>query len=185
MTTPTEDWTLYPDNVVIFKNSTIRPRKAQKVCLKSHAEEGAFDIATKKPLMPPKPPGSNPETHARESRAYKDNTASKQTSHDWKLRPTVEKSELPAAKPQMTQMVTSRPHRLPTPDISDVDEDDFWAFDVWTNATVIIPYELERLEKMRSGHQRAPRVHTSLETGHGDFATVASVHPEAAAQLKL
>lgn len=126
MTTPTEDWTLYPDNVVIFKNSTIRPRKAQKVCLKSHAEEGAFDIATKKPLMPPKPPGSNPETHARESRAYKDNTASKQTSHDWKLRPTVEKSELPAAKPQMTQMVTSRPHRLPTPDISDVDEDDFW-----------------------------------------------------------
>ncbi|KAI4191635.1 MAG: hypothetical protein LQ350_008748, partial [Teloschistes chrysophthalmus] len=126
MTTPTEDWTLYPDDVVVVKHSSIRPRKAQKVCLKSHVEEGASDIAMKQPSMAPTPPGSNPKTQTRESRAYKDNRSSKQTSRDWKLRPTVEKSELPAAKPQTAQMVTSYPHRLPTPDLSDVDEDEFW-----------------------------------------------------------
>ncbi|KAL9576463.1 MAG: hypothetical protein Q9212_007075 [Teloschistes hypoglaucus] len=126
MTTPTEDWTLYPDDVVVVKHSSIRPRKAQKVCLKSHAEESAFDVAMMQPSMPPTPPGDSPETRTRESRAYKDNRSSKQTSHHWKLRPTVEKSELPAAKLQTTQMVTSHPHRLPTPDISDVDEDGFW-----------------------------------------------------------
>lgn len=127
-TTPqTDDWILYPDNSVVVKHSTIRDRKAQKVCLATHRGSNICNGSTTRPMMLPTPPGSDPAKHGHDKRADNGNAARGQALRDLRGEPTFGQLDPPATNARKSRERSMHPHRLATPDISDVDEDEFWS----------------------------------------------------------
>ncbi|KAI4182908.1 MAG: hypothetical protein LQ346_006452 [Caloplaca aetnensis] len=125
--TPAEDWILYPDNVMIVKNSTIRDRTTENTRRQTHAKSTQADGVTVRPMMPPTPPGSSPAQSERERAAQRNGALRCQDLRDLNDPPTSGATSAPAEVSQRPRTDTSYPYRLPTPDLSDVDEDEFWA----------------------------------------------------------
>lgn len=123
--TPTEDWTLYPDEVVVTKHSSIK--EARRNSQKSHSNSKVCSVRMTRPEMPPTPPGSNPASSKDRSSPERSDACTRKDSQSMHGRPTSEASFLAAMTDRTTRRRVSYPHRLPTPDISDVDEDEFWA----------------------------------------------------------
>ncbi|KAI4114952.1 MAG: hypothetical protein LQ338_007932 [Usnochroma carphineum] len=121
---PTEDWVLYPDDVVIVKHSTVREKRAQKP---RRAQTEMCAGKAVRPTMLPTPPGSSPaqtECQRRVGKKFVYSTQDLQGVHD---RLTSGPTNPPAVGDWRMRTQPSRPYKLPTPDISDVDEDEFWA----------------------------------------------------------
>lgn len=123
--TPTEDWTLFPDDVVRSKNSSIRERRGMRQ--KSHSNPKICNGRIVWPEMPPTPPGGSPAPNEHEKTTERTNLSTQKTPQSLHHRPTLGPSGSPVVADGRTRMHTSYPYRLPTPDISDVDEDEFWA----------------------------------------------------------
>lgn len=122
--TPTEDWVLYPDNVVAVKNSTVRERRTEKIHMQSHTKPKLRNKRGSGPTMPLTPPGSSPAQSEHERTAEKKCATRSQELHD---RPSSGPTASPVVVNRRARTETSYPYRLPTPDISDVDEDEYWA----------------------------------------------------------
>ncbi len=125
--TPAEDWILYPDNVITIKNSTVRDRTTEKACRQPHTKATQANRMTVRPMMPPTPPGSSPAQSERERAAERNSALRSQDLRVLNDRPTSGATSAPAEVNQRPRTDNSYPYRLPTPDLSDVDEDEFWA----------------------------------------------------------
>ena len=108
MPTPLEDWILFPDQLIHTKHSIVRDSRARQA---------------KKRLQPEEP--SRPSSAYTTATSRATSTSSRNTSD----RPgDVAKStsnvaeESPRNPPRM-----KTPQRLPTPDLSDVEQDSFWS----------------------------------------------------------
>ncbi|KAL8899635.1 MAG: hypothetical protein Q9207_006095 [Kuettlingeria erythrocarpa] len=125
--TPADDWILYPENVVTVKNSTVRDRTTEKARGQPHAKSTQANGMTARPMMPPTPPGSSPAQSERERAAERNGAVRSQDLRDLNDRPTYGATSAAAEVSQRDRTDTLYPYRLPTPDLSDVDEDEFWA----------------------------------------------------------
>ncbi|KAL8717294.1 MAG: hypothetical protein Q9225_005442 [Loekoesia sp. 1 TL-2023] len=123
--TPTEDWTLFPDDIVRSKHSSIKERRGTRQ--KSHSNPKICNGKIVWPEMPPTPPGSSPAPKEYERTIERANACTHDTPQSLHHRPTFGPSDPPAVADERTRTHRSYPYRLPTPDISDVDEDEFWA----------------------------------------------------------
>ncbi|KAL8934801.1 MAG: hypothetical protein Q9211_005036 [Gyalolechia sp. 1 TL-2023] len=122
--TPTEDWILYPDEVVRSKHSSVRGRRGTSQ--KSHPTSKICNVTATGPNELPTPPGSNPASAEDKRIAEKTHACTQKAAQSLYGRPTFGRSDSPATAGGRAQRHVSYPHRLPTPDISDVEEDEFW-----------------------------------------------------------
>ncbi len=125
--TPAEDWILYPNNVITVENSTVRDRTTEKARRQPHTKSTQANMMTVRPMMPPTPPGSSPAQSERERAAKRNGALRSQDLRDLNDRPTSGATSAPTEASQRPRTDSSYPYRLPTPDLSDVDEDEFWA----------------------------------------------------------
>ncbi|KAL8754379.1 MAG: hypothetical protein Q9184_005132 [Pyrenodesmia sp. 2 TL-2023] len=125
--TLTEDWVLYPDDVVTVKNSTMRERRTEKTRTQPRPKTTLGNRTVLRPMMLPTPPGSSPAQSEWERVAGRSDAMKFQDLRDSHDRPTSRPPGVPAEVSQRARADASYPHRLPTPDLSDVDEDEFWA----------------------------------------------------------
>ncbi|KAL8920490.1 MAG: hypothetical protein Q9208_006239 [Pyrenodesmia sp. 3 TL-2023] len=125
--TPTEDWVLYPDNVVTVKNSTVREQRTVKSRTQPRTKTTLGNGMAVRPMMLPTPPGSSPAQSGRERVVERRDATKFHDVPDLHDRPTSGSTSVPAVVSQKTRTEPYYPHRLPTPDLSDVDEDEFWA----------------------------------------------------------
>ncbi|KAI4168680.1 MAG: hypothetical protein LQ343_006183 [Gyalolechia ehrenbergii] len=123
--TPPEDWTLYPEEVVRSKHSSVKEQKGTSQKSRSNLKNGVFTAAG--PKIPPTPPGSNPASVEDKRTVQRTNACTQIAAQSLQGPPTFGASDPPAMADKRIQRHVSYPHRLPTPDISDVDEDEFWA----------------------------------------------------------
>ncbi|KAI4181000.1 MAG: hypothetical protein L6R41_006878 [Letrouitia leprolyta] len=124
-TTPIEDWILYPDEVVVTKHSSVKERRGNSE--KSYSDSKVCSIKTTRPEMPPTPPGSNPASTEDERALKKTITYTRKAPQSTQGQPTSGAFIPPTLADGKARRGVSFHHRLPTPDISDVDEDEFWA----------------------------------------------------------
>ena len=125
--TSTEDWILYGDEAVTAKHSSVRQRKAKTACRTSHTDRNVRNDGTTGPTMPPTPPGSSPAHSEHEKKEQRDKRSNWHTYGEPQSQPVcghLNPGEV--GDPRAAWRGTSS-HRLPTPDLSDVDEDEMWA----------------------------------------------------------
>ena len=124
--TPKEDWILYGDEAITVRHSSIRQRKADKVCRTLSTEKKSCNTKTTRPTMPPTPPGSSPAHSEREKQRNGEDQSIRQNDSNHERQTTftyLNHREVGDSKSAMRGTTT---YRLPTPDLSDVDEDDMW-----------------------------------------------------------
>ncbi|KAI4289655.1 MAG: hypothetical protein L6R35_001079 [Caloplaca aegaea] len=145
--TPTDDWILFPDDRVAVEHSSVRDQRIRRASAQIRIKSQSRGEQTVRPTMLPTPPGSSPaqseckRTEEKESAA---NCGDLRDSHD---RPTSGSDAPSVVVNRTTRADTSFPYRLPTPDISDVDEDEFFA--CCTHARLnVAPKSLESVWEM-------------------------------------
>ena len=116
---PPEDWILFPEEVIITKHSSVRQVRSRKVKPVMHAEKPIRSMPTLDKTQP---------RLKKKSPAYTDPT--------WRKILATEPEQPVATADSIDEAIwndarkppNSRlPQRLPTPDLSDVDEDGFWS----------------------------------------------------------
>lgn len=125
--TPTEDWVLYGDEVITVRHSSIRQRKANQVCQTSSTDKKLLNTGTTRPTMLPTPPGSSPAHSEREKKQNEDNRPVRQDDRDPYRQTTSKCLNSREVGGSTSSMRGTTAYRLPTPDLSDVDEDEMWA----------------------------------------------------------
>lgn len=123
--TPKEDWILYGDEGVTVKHSSIRQRKADKACRTLSTEKKSCNTKTR-PTMPPTPPGSSPAHSEREKQQNGEDISIRQNDSNHERHSTFNRLNHREAGDSTGTMRGTTAYRLPTPDLSDVDEDDMW-----------------------------------------------------------
>lgn len=125
--TPVDDWILFPDDRVTVKHSSVRDQRTHRASPQVRIKSQPRREQTMRPTMLPTPPGSSPAQSECKRIVEKKNGANCQDSQDPHDRPTSGPDAPPVLVNRMARTDASSPYRLPTPDISDVDEDDFFA----------------------------------------------------------
>ncbi|KAL8735404.1 MAG: hypothetical protein Q9166_000949 [cf. Caloplaca sp. 2 TL-2023] len=125
--TPPEDWVLYADDPIIVKHSSIRQRKVEKTRPTRRTDGNDRNVRSTGPTMPPTPLGSSPAQSEREKKDDRDKPSNWQTHKDPQGPPTSGHLDPREMGGSRTSMRGSSSYRLPTPDLSDVDEDEMWA----------------------------------------------------------
>lgn len=125
--TPTEDWVLYGDEAVTVKHSSIRQRKADKVCRTLSTEKKSCETKTARPTLPPTPPGSSPTYSEREKQQNGEGKSIRQSDSNHQRHSTFNHLKQCDVGDSTSAMRGTIAYRLPTPDLSDIDEDDMWA----------------------------------------------------------
>ncbi|KAL8868100.1 MAG: hypothetical protein Q9174_005214 [Haloplaca sp. 1 TL-2023] len=126
MPIPAEDWTLFPDEVVTIKHTSIRKRKTESVYVIAETESRDRNEKTAGPTMLPTPPDSNPSNANRKIKRLREDASKGKAGQDLLKRPTSSQLDHQAVAAKRDERTDRHPHRLPTPDISDVDEDEMW-----------------------------------------------------------
>lgn len=125
--TPTEDWILYGDEVITVRHSSIRQRKADQACGTSATDKKLRNTGTTQPTMLPTPPGSSPAHSERGKKQNEDNKPAWQNDSNPQRQSTSNCLNPPKVGGSGYSMRGTTADRLPTPDLSDVDEDEMWA----------------------------------------------------------
>ncbi|KAL8645009.1 MAG: hypothetical protein Q9226_007490 [Calogaya cf. arnoldii] len=125
--TPEEDWILYEDEAITVKHSSIRQRKADRVCRTSSVVKKFGNTGTTRPTMLPTPPGSSPAYSEREKKHNEDNKAVWQIEKDYQRQPTSNCLNSREVGDSTSSMRGTDPYRTPTPDLSDVEENVMFA----------------------------------------------------------
>ena len=126
-TTPPEDWILYPDDVVVEKHSSTRQRREARDLRSQKCTRNDIRLAKALgPIMPPTPPENSPTQNERKQAVqstYRETSGySAMTDKAFTLAPVGN----PSQGSRKGQVQTPYPQRLPTPDLSDVEEDGLW-----------------------------------------------------------
>ena len=125
--TPKEDWILYGDEAVTVKHSSIRQRKADKVCRTLPTEKKSCNTRTARPTMPPTPLGSSSTHIEREKQQSEEDRSVRQSDSNYQRHSTFNDLNHCDVGDSTSAMRGTTAYRLPTPDLSDIDEDDMWA----------------------------------------------------------
>ncbi|KAL8804686.1 MAG: hypothetical protein Q9200_005713 [Gallowayella weberi] len=125
--TATEDWILFGDDTVTVKHSSIRKRKAENIYSVSHVNGNSRKARVTGPTMPPTPPGSSPAVDYSEKKDDRELRSAGKAFEQTHGRPTL--GRLPPHELEDSRNLArgSSSYRLPTPDLSDVEEDEMWA----------------------------------------------------------
>lgn len=111
-----EDWVLFPDEIIVTKCSMVRGAQVRRA--KERSQPESLGLACTKDMTSTKAVTLvTPEPH-------KD----QRSSNDSKKPRSKSKSPCDAGNDGVkNSLKTEVPHRLPTPDLSDIDEDGFWS----------------------------------------------------------
>ena len=124
--TPAEDWTLFPDEVVAVKHTSIRKRKTETTKAAAKSESPDRTQKTGGPTMLPTPPDSNSGNANRKRKGLREDASRGKAGQNLWEGPTSTQLDHQAVATQQEERTNRHPHRLPTPDISNVDEDEMW-----------------------------------------------------------
>ncbi|KAL8854177.1 MAG: hypothetical protein Q9221_001100 [Calogaya cf. arnoldii] len=125
--TPEEDWVLYGDEAVTVKHSSVRQRKADRVCRTSSTDKKSRTAGTTRLTMLPTPPGSSPAYSERERKYDEDDRAVPQVDNDYQRQPTSNCLNSREVGDSTSSVRGTDPYRTSTPDLSDVEENVMFA----------------------------------------------------------
>lgn len=115
---PPEDWILYPDEVIVTKHSSVRRGRSCKI--KDSRSENSRGPSTR---VDPNRGKTRKYSHVyQDMQLHKEITSAPRKSPNL-LAPAREDNKCDAK----TQPKPKFPERLPTPDLSDIEEDSFWS----------------------------------------------------------
>ena len=116
---PTSDWILYPDEVIIDKHSSLRDARSRRV--KRSTETDRSD------MRPPVSQDKMTIAIANAQKYMRSQNQNTQLNRSCTHLPVkvLPKSTRPRSEPESHRLPSSQ--RLPTPDLSDIEEDDIWS----------------------------------------------------------
>ena len=116
---PVEDWTLFPEDVVIDKHSShkgSRPRKVKEYTRKERSN------------MTSLAPDDKMEKAIANAQQYIQlRNQTKEVNRSCSHRPTKASPDVGFRKVDSRPRIIQAPNRIPTPDLSDIEEDDLWS----------------------------------------------------------
>ncbi|KAL8708373.1 MAG: hypothetical protein Q9220_006754 [cf. Caloplaca sp. 1 TL-2023] len=125
--TMAEDWILYPEETVIAKNSSIRKRESERLCTASCVQQNSCaHKAIQSSVLSARPDSSSAQIRS-DAKGKKNIAHGKKASRNPASRPTSEVLDPAVQDHYPKERKSIFPYRLPTPDLSDVDEDEMWS----------------------------------------------------------
>lgn len=116
---PPDDWILFPEEVVVTKHSSVRESRNRKIGPTTQLDQPSESVPTLK--VTSKEPGKVALVYLETS---KDDDFARSPKRPLVLANSVDKATLIDGSMQPRKKLSQR---LPTPDISDIDEDGFWS----------------------------------------------------------
>ena len=116
---PTDDWILFSEDVVVDKHSSLREARSRKV---------RRDIEIQRPSeVSPAPEDKMEKAISSAEKYIESRNKNKQINNSCSHLPIKISSDVAVRKTVSKPLRVQSSKRLPTPDLSDVEEDDFWS----------------------------------------------------------
>ena len=115
----TEDWVLFPEDVVREKHSTHRGARSRQVRKESKPERPC--------KVSPTPHNKMESAIANAQQYIQSRNQNKEVNRSCSHRPTKVSSDIEFRKSVHKPLLIQSSRRLPTPDLSDLEEDDLWS----------------------------------------------------------